>query len=623
MLTKEQIIHVLKDTNTLRDFKIFLHNGQIGLIYTIPFDDYLISVERFKSFNSIQDLYDFINLYKNCDKIEIEDYTQIDPTIKFIKNSKEYTVEIMNQEKLEEQTKLKNNLIKSIQRLSSINSYLTNKIQSLNSSSDISRLQEENKTLKKEIDDLQKSNLRKFKLHKKSKSKLLPSGSIDKILDNFDEETLYIDESLNLQQLSELNNTLRERYFTLYQQAKAKETRTDVIKLQLIYKSMKDENIILKNQKAYLLSLQDLNIFHRFKLTPAKIQNNLKAIYGNFSSPSQEHLDEQVKNFSNLENAKYELLSTNIYNENLINFLNDFDTEDNLTNKISVMNKYKSKSSDTKNDNSIYYQRPKKKSEIIYENLTEQFEKNLTKDEKDSLIIYNSSLFLLINEITSKENYKDLSKSDLKKIIRNSEHFKPIIKSLSTLKSCVSNTHNETSDIFAKVLNSGDIIGSLLERIETIGKIQNKIILPEDCTLYRGIYTDNDFNFKKPNKGKFMSTSLDPCVANMFTKNKNYILTRFHLKKGMPVTGIFPYIVAHSKSCNELFLIPDSESDLPKKEILLNMEHYKTKNEPELKEISNYDFSDNTVNEYPPYKICDYELCLIPELQQKTDEYSR
>lgn len=307
MLTKEQIIHVLKDTNTLRDFKIFLHNGQTGLIYKVPFDDYLISVERFKSFNSNQDLYDFINLYKNCDKIEIEDYTQIDPTIKFIKNNKEYTVEIMNQEKLEEQTKLKNNLIKSIQRLSSINSYLTNKIQSLNSSSDISRLQEENKTLKKEIDDLQKSNLRKFKFHKKSKSKLLPSGSIDKILDNFDEKTSYIDESLNQQQLSELNNTLRERYFTLYQQAKAKETRTDVIKLQLIYKSMKDENIILKNQKAYLLSLQDLNIFHRFKLTPAKIQNNLNAIYGNFSSPSQEHLDEQVKNFSNLENAKYEL----------------------------------------------------------------------------------------------------------------------------------------------------------------------------------------------------------------------------------------------------------------------------------------------------------------------------
>ena len=64
-----------------------------------------------------------------------------------------------------------------------------------------------------------------------------------------------------------------------------------------------------------------------------------------------------------------------------------------------------------------------KKELALIENLRKQYEDNLTQEQKNALVRYNSSLFIFYNKIVSIDGYESMSLDELyvlmKQILRN------------------------------------------------------------------------------------------------------------------------------------------------------------------------------------------------------------
>lgn len=274
----------------------------------------------------------------------------------------------------------------------------------------------------------------------------------------------------------------------------------------------------------------------------------------------------------------------------------------------------------------------------LFENLKSQFDKNLNEEQKDALIIYNSRLFELINKITSIHDYKSMDSRKILEHLKNSPRYnemvaiiythsitiirdafyefnnqgkklKNIFKKVLTPDLCdiivhtiffkdkdykefdFSYTYNLESkypDEFANIDTDDDIytldfsrklfdrilchiIDNLKKQIDILNSIpDDAIVLPEDITVFRGVNSLRERTEEIPANSSFMSTSTKPELAKLYGGENCYIY-KIKLKKGTPVL-ITPYKVHKTMAPFELMLVPANPSD-PKgtKEILIKL----------------------------------------------------
>ncbi len=170
---------------------------------------------------------------------------------------------------------------------------------------------------------------------------------------------------------------------------------------------------------------------------------------------------------------------------------------------------------------------------LIYQQLLNNFEL-LDKSEKEAIILYQSKLFYFINEISRIDNYQSLTAEEIFKNLSDPETFFKSFKEYKNIIDDIKNLFFKIS-IFKNVSfeNIYLFINSILDLIEKLKSIQNKIILENDITVYRGINTNNYNNLIK---GEFLSTSLDLDTALQFIEgDKKSILFKLNLKAPLSI----------------------------------------------------------------------------------------
>ena len=266
----------------------------------------------------------------------------------------------------------------------------------------------------------------------------------------------------------------------------------------------------------------------------------------------------------------------------------------------------------------------------LYSNLIQQYDKNLTEEEKMALLAYNSALFLIINVITSIPNYDNLSEQQLKQEIslKFEEVFgKDISKNYiaNVLARGYNGDQSKIGDYINNKVLKGDFYSNIIEIIKVLDGIKNKIVLPEDITVYRCISTyEPNLN---PTNGRFLSTSLSCEVAKRYyqisNKAQHPVMYKIKLKKGTPITAVFPKKVLDSDTGKQI--VDDLESEQPVMEIMLNMNDYEIESESVKETIIrdlHHDIFDKTPDlEKDSYDYIIYEMTIdsIRDLDKSID----
>ena len=209
--------------------------------------------------------------------------------------------------------------------------------------------------------------------------------------------------------------------------------------------------------------------------------------------------------------------------------------------------------------------------------LEKQFEKNLTDEQKRALDVYNSSLYLLINEITSIDGYESMTDKEILSIIQSGNHYLDIVVTILKKQFDVEEKDDELSLFFKNIIGTGvlDSIHNIRKYIDILKSIHpSSMVLPEDITVYRGIFNKDMEDLDEPNFGLFMSTSMNPFVAKAAARGEDLAkIVKIDLKAGTPVI-VFPYTIQYDPATKKLFKYKDSEKNTPVREVLLNMFHF-------------------------------------------------
>ena len=256
----------------------------------------------------------------------------------------------------------------------------------------------------------------------------------------------------------------------------------------------------------------------------------------------------------------------------------------------------------------------------IYSNLVQQYEKNLTEQEKMALLAYNSSLFFIINIISSIPNYEKLSDEQLSKEISNrfKEVFGKDVSKFYFAGKLNREYKGDQSKIGTYINNilSGNVFSNIVGIIKVLDGIKNKILLPEDLTVYRCISTPNPNS--NPAMGQFLSTSLSCEAAKRYYQisndKKQPVMYKIKLKKGTPITAVFPEKVLNLETGK--LIVDDLESNQPVMEIMLNMNDYEIESESIQKSFVrnlHYDSNKTPDLEKDSYDYTIYEITINPK----------
>ena len=224
--------------------------------------------------------------------------------------------------------------------------------------------------------------------------------------------------------------------------------------------------------------------------------------------------------------------------------------------------------------------------------LRKQYNDNLTKEQKEAIIIYQSALFGFFTEISSTEGYKTKSADELWEILKERKVFEMLEKtgSLQRLIEYRERHKNEKEDVLLNIINKvipegcknisfgrtpkdncmQELIENIKTQLEIIENIpKDAIVLPQDVVTYRGIQLGDDtIDSSRPSKGLLMSTSLS--VENAQAFNNEDILFKLHLKKGTPVVYSPYYIV--TDEFDRISLVERSEDyETRSNEVVVNM----------------------------------------------------
>lgn len=193
-----------------------------------------------------------------------------------------------------------------------------------------------------------------------------------------------------------------------------------------------------------------------------------------------------------------------------------------------------------------------KNEDILYQKLLNQFKQYLyslsKEDSKDlltALTIYNSSLFIALNDMLAIENYQEKNGQELWEICSKDPNFKDIIYTrYDNAKKILNSPNNHSSESelihdFNRLIDysSHESFMESLKRVTSIIKQHySHVLLPEDIAVYRGIASD-EVDISALSKSTFISTSLNAEQASHFTNinNKKYTyLSYITAKKGTP-----------------------------------------------------------------------------------------
>ena len=641
MIKFETIKKILKEYGYIPNLEAYTYENQSGLLINFDkLDTTDISVCRLIIFKSEDELRKFLTIYKymithkDSVKFRLDNLDSFIPEgYIFTKDGKEYSYNDAVHDINEENTYIKKIKQDYINQREQDYLFIQNKIEYFRfiNDLDIDKLENIVTNLKNDI----------FKMHSKSKKidtsiidnyKFIPNNTKKITFDLSDIEILednmpWLNEYQKYDERNSFQNEFR-RYVLTPALFESNSFRQYIENEEKYKKSQMYIEII-----EYLQSLKKSSIINKI-FTRNKIKANLEKIRNKYHFLSEEEKNEHTENLNKLYSyflKKQSEVSKKTYKrfyiENIlfIKLCMDVSYEEgkknidtyceNLIKKGSEMSK--EKDNKDKKDN---------KEKDIYLDLIQQFEKKgLPEEQKMALLAYNSALFLIINVITSIPNYDKMTEDEIKNVL--SDRFREVLE-LNELY--YPKNIDTTTYYFAVQLRQGyqyekegfgkyikDIvfnkhyIGKILDVIKILNNIRTNIILPEDVTVYRCISTNNPSS--NPAMGKFLSTSLSFEKAKSYYQiidNKNPVMYKIKIKKGTPLTAIFPQKIVSSAFGKHL--VDDLTSDEPVMEIMLNMEDY----EIEPKSIKQYKISNYTKQHNELYKLKDYivyEITIVPK----------
>ena len=626
-MTKNEIASILQQNNVYAESIKASSDNKI--IFRIPIPFLSLPTYRYKTVQSEAELIEFINLFNYPDNIVPDNFEDVEPSISFFKGDKKVTIYDFNAEKAQKENQIRENFFHKAQKSAKLNSALKNLPNPNILKQKISSLTEHNEKLKQSIASLKNTIIKKSFIFSHQSIELPAFSQIS--TKTVSEEQL--DPHLDVEYYKNFENNIINNNKSL--QASFFNGLKEILILDDKYNKLLIEKEMLQKQFSYLKQLLDLPILKKVFLSNTTINQKLNQIESSYNV--EDHFE---SNFEQLSIDIRELyFSLSISDQ--IDFLNDFFISPGTKQKEALIKKYKHRQIDnnSKSNQSAKQvkinESPTMKNQRILKDLIRQFEKNLTFEQKQAMKIYNSELYLLINEITKIPNYENLSDEEINNIIISGPSASKI-NFLYILKqeqlSNKSNDNNEVAQLLKNVLGNSliEAIHNLRKQIEILSSIPpTSIILPEDITVYRGIGNSSSTigqEISKPNSGRFMSTSMDSEIAtNLARKNEdhgdNTRIIKINLKKGSPVM-VSPISIIRLQTTNAFCELEDATDTKPTMEVLIDMEHFKS---PELKRTTVYDYyvqdDDTLAKRILPIYLYECDMETKEEVQTKIDSF--
>ncbi|MBR4619068.1 MAG: hypothetical protein IKO49_07170 [Bacilli bacterium] len=650
MIDFEVIESIMQDYGYLPNVKAYKDDKQSGLIVNCGIQDSTDrEMYRLFIFNSVEKMKEFLELYiymlqhKELIKLEITDLENfITQKYRFIRDGKEFTYSDLVYE-----IENKNNQISTIKQ-----EY-------------ISLLKEdylciENKIAYfKFINSLDITSLENIFLSLETSVFSIPPGKFD-----FDEKSLevYIFKPINecsidfsesdieiladkLPDLKLLSKEKERRQ--LYKDFKSNTFLLDIYNHGYFYKYIENEEKY-KKAKMYIEKIKYLlTLKQKSRAWILLNRKNIKKELKNISNKYHFLSIEEISDCANKLNLLYSYFEDKQREINA-NIFDDFYLDDLMFVKLCLGVNYEEGKDNidlyckkilAKRDECFKLQQEKSQKKIkvtqsaldekkrIYLDLIQQYENSsLTYDEKMALLAYNSALFLIINVITSIPNYENMTEEEIKNVL--SDQFRKSLE-LSEMfypKGCDTTLYyfqeilripyqyeqTEFGKYIKEIIFNKHYIKRILDIIKILNNIRCDIVLPEDITVYRCISTDNPN--EKPVIGSFLSTSLSSEAAKRYYQTTDYkkpVMYKIKIKKGTPITAIFPQKVVNTPAGK--VIVDDLTSEKPVLEIMLNMNDYEM--EPgSMSKYQIYDYHichDNQLRRGMDYIV--YEMTIIPK----------
>lgn len=221
--------------------------------------------------------------------------------------------------------------------------------------------------------------------------------------------------------------------------------------------------------------------------------------------------------------------------------------EDYINHKDEIMRENVGRKTNEISEDELY-----KKTDELHKKLEENYNeylKSIDPEEAEKLNaainIYNSAYFLAINTMLAIPDYQNKNGSELLRECDKSsdfnEHFHTLYKnSVRNLNEGTDRYEKEILEKFSKIMDFSSeekCIDSLKKVLEIIDKHKDKVKVPQDMLVYRGVSTSEIPDFSKLAKGEIISTSLRKGAADMFTHRRNTSYTYLEyifVEKGTP-----------------------------------------------------------------------------------------
>ena len=266
------------------------------------------------------------------------------------------------------------------------------------------------------------------------------------------------------------------------------------------------------------------------------------------------------------------------------------------------------------------------KKKEIEKSLRRQFIDNLTKEQQEALMIYQTSLYLPMTAIAMIPNYKSLSEKDIIDELRKANGFEYIQRSVKNLSHYAKTSTAKFAQVLKKVVpakTDADFIQGLIKQIKIIESIPPEaIVLEENVAVYREITPNDDFDWEKPPKGLLLSTSLD--IGNA-RKNGSEEICKFYLRQGTPVLYI-PYRIKYVEGAEnpnyEVF--DEGESEIKNHELIINMRFMKPPINKLIHEVKDIKFDKNKGDfiDKKEYSLIEADILVKDDVARRIEKYS-
>ncbi len=547
------------------------YDGKYGTGVRIPVKIEDVSgssrLERVVLFDTLKEVEDFVELYDFSTEVLADG--QYGPVIApvFYRDGKKVTLEdIQHKSKgIDKETK------KKLDIYNKLKNYLTERRAKFEGSLDMVNAQNsENIWLKKKLEELIDQAI-KGKLKEEEDDFDYPEYKSTKELEDieFDGDATQIlhDAEKEFKSLVIMND--------LYQR---KEACDNLVKLELLL----IDKEMLEEQIAYVKTLSPKGFLGRKGIKKEEILSNLEEIKTKYEKPDIK----DIKFNQEESEVKMEQLLVKLPLDDRLEAIQEFDSLSYLEDRNKFINRLEEDSKEKQAQNieedeiwqeEVYRKTVSYKKKEIEKSLRRQFTDNLTKEQQEALMIYQTSLFLPMTVIAMTPNYKSLTEKEIIDELRKANGFEYIQKSVKNLSHYAKTSKAKFAQVLRKVVpakTDADFIQGLIKQIEIIGSIPPEaIVLEEDVAVYREIIAGDDFDWERPPKGLLLSTSLDIESAK---KNGSDEICKFYLRKGTPVLYILyriKYIEGVENPNYEVF--DEAETDSKNHELILNMKFMK------------------------------------------------